>query len=168
MRAEDVKRWLRGREKEDEDPVAHKGAGVKWDLFVELIQGIWEEGDIPERLSHIIVVLIPKGSGGFRGISLCEPIWKVVEIIVDRRLQVIDFHDALHGSVHQQGTSMAIIEAKLAQQYFHREQTPLYGIFIDLRKAFDALDRDRCLEILEKYGVGNNILRLIKTSGTKR
>ena len=163
MRAEDVKRWLRGREKEDEDPVAHKGADVKWDLFVELIQGIWEEGDIPERLSHIIVVLIPKGSGGFRGISLCEPIWKVVEIIVDRRLQVIDFHDALHGSVHRRGTSTAIIEAKLAQQYFHREQTPLYGIFIDLRKTFDALDRDRCLEILEKYGVGNNILRLIKT-----
>ena len=29
MRAEDVKRWLRGREKEDEDPVAHKGAGIK-------------------------------------------------------------------------------------------------------------------------------------------
>ena len=28
-------------------------------------------------------------------------------------------------------------------------QTPLYGIFIDLRKAYDAMDRDRCLEIME-------------------
>ena len=29
----------------------------------------------------------------------------------------------------------------------------LYVIFFDLRKAYDALDRSRCLEILEGYGV---------------
>ena len=44
MRAEDVKRWLRGKEKEEENPDTHKGKGIKWDLFVELIQWIWEEG----------------------------------------------------------------------------------------------------------------------------
>ena len=71
---------------------------------------------------------------------------------MDRRLHVINFHDALHGSVHRRGTSTAIIEAKLAQKYFHCEQMPVYGIFIDLCKAFDVVDRDRCLEILEKYG----------------
>ena len=27
-------------------------------------------------------------------------------------------------------------------------------IFLDLHKAYDALDRSRCLEILEGYGVG--------------
>ena len=30
----------------------------------------------------------------------------------------------------------------------------LYVIFLDLTKAHDALDRSRCLEILEGYGVG--------------
>ena len=30
----------------------------------------------------------------------------------------------------------------------------LYVIYLDLRKAYDALDRSRCLEILEGYGVG--------------
>ena len=120
---------VKGKEREEENPDTHKGKGLKWDLFVELIQGIWEEGKIPHRLSHIIVVLIPKGSGGYRGISLCEPIWKVVEILVDQRLHEIKFHDALHGSVFRRGTGTAIIEAKLAQQYFHRKQTLLYGIF---------------------------------------
>ena len=38
----------------------------------------------------------------------------------------------------------------------------LVWIFIDLlRKAYDAMDRDRCVKILDGYGVGPNILRLI-------
>ena len=34
-------------------------------------------------------------------------------------------------------------------------------IFLDLTKAYDALDRSRCLEILEGYGVGPNARRLL-------
>ena len=30
----------------------------------------------------------------------------------------------------------------------------LYVIFLNLTKAYDALDRSRCLDILEGYGVG--------------
>ena len=36
-------------------------------------------------------------------------------------------------------------------------------IFLDLQKAYDALDRSRCLEILEGYGVGPRARWLIKT-----
>ena len=36
-------------------------------------------------------------------------------------------------------------------------------IFLDLTKSYDALDRSRCLEILEGYGVGPNARRLLKT-----
>ena len=42
------------------------------------------------------------------------------------------------------------------------KQEALYETFIDLRKAYDVMDRERCLEILEGYGVGPNILRLIE------
>ena len=34
-------------------------------------------------------------------------------------------------------------------------------IFLDLYKAYDALDRSRCLEILEGYGVGPKAGRLL-------
>ena len=34
-------------------------------------------------------------------------------------------------------------------------------IFLDLTKASDALDRSRCLEILEGYGVGPHDRRLL-------
>ena len=36
-------------------------------------------------------------------------------------------------------------------------------IFLDLTKAYVALDRSRCLEILEGYGVGPSARRLLTT-----
>ena len=42
------------------------------------------------------------------------------------------------------------------------DQEPLYQIYLDLRKAYHALDRGGCLEILAGYGVGPNLIRLQK------
>ena len=36
-------------------------------------------------------------------------------------------------------------------------------IFLDLHKAYDALDSSRCLEILEGYGVGTQARKLLQT-----
>jgi hypothetical protein len=55
-----------------------------------------------------------------------------------------------------------IIKAKLAQQLAHLEQMSFFGVFIDLKKAFDAMDQGRCLEILALHGVGPNMLHLIR------
>ena len=80
-------------------------------------------------------------------------------------MKVIVFHDSLHGLLGGRGTGTATIEAKVAQQLAYTEQAPFYGIFLDIQKAYDAIDRDRCLQILKGYGVGMNILRLIKYFG---
>jgi hypothetical protein len=37
---------------------------------------------------------------------------------------------------------MATIEAKLAQSLAWGNQCPLYQIYVDLKKAYDALDRE--------------------------
>ena len=162
--AEDIKGWLRGVEDEEDPETRAEGAGDKWRLFVELIQLVWRTGEIPQQMLWTIIVLIPKGSSGdYRGIGLLEPFWKVVEGIMDVRLGIIEFHPFMHGFVKGRGCGTAGIEAKLAQQLAYLRQTPLYGIFIDLRKAYDAMDRDRCLEIMKGYGVGPNMLGLIRT-----
>ncbi len=59
---------------------------------------------------------------------------------MDIQLEKIILHDSLHGCLARQGMGMGIIEAKLAQQLAHLEQTPFFCIFIDLKKAFDAMD----------------------------
>ena len=60
-----------------------------------------------------------------------------------------DWHDALHGFVPKRGTGTAISEAKLQMELADIRQTPLYQIFLDLKKAYDTLDRPRTLQILK-------------------
>ena len=126
-----------------------------------LVQALWDHGKIPPQLLWVIVVLIPKGGGDYRGIGLLEPMWKVCERVMDLCLNVYELHDALHGCHNQRGTGTAGIEAKLAQQLVHLEQVPFYRVFLDLKKAFDAMDWERCILILEGYGVRPNMIWLI-------
>jgi hypothetical protein len=116
------------------------GLGNKWRVFVQMIQTIWDRGEIPMQMSWMVVVLLPKGGGNFRGIGLLDPCWKVVERIMVRRMGAIDFHPCLHGGMPKRGTGTATIQAKLAQQLAWVEQEPLYQIFVDLRKAYDHLN----------------------------
>ena len=87
--------------------------------------------------------------------------WKVIERILDGRLSQIELHDCLHGFRAGRGCGTGIMEAKLAQQLAFVERVPLYGIFIDLHKAYDAMDRGRCLDILRDAGTGEKALCLI-------
>ena len=114
------------------------------------------------------VVLIPKGKNEYRGIGLVEVTWKVVTAILHRRLTTaITYHDALHGFRAGRGTGTATLEAKLLQHLTAmREEVP-YVIFLDLTKAYDALDRYRSLEILEGYGVGQRVRRLMREYWSK-
>jgi hypothetical protein len=81
---------------------------------------------------------------------------------MDLCLNAFDLHDLLHGCHNKLGTGTAGIEAKLAQQLAHLEQAPFYGVFLDLKKAFDCMNRERCLLILKGYGVGPRKIRSIK------
>jgi hypothetical protein len=133
-----------------------------WHKFVCLCSFVWNTGAIPQQMCWVITVQIPKGGGDYRGIGLLEPIWKVLEKVTDLRLEVIVLHDSLHGCLALRGMGTRIIEAKLAQQLAHLEQTPFFGIFINLWKAFDAMDCGRCLKILALHGVGPKMLCLIR------
>ena len=117
-----------------------------WRLLVKLVQHIWNTGEIPRQMLRTIIVLIPKGaSGDFRGIGLLEVIWELIERVLDERLSKNELQFYLHGFRAKRGCGTGIMEAKLVQQLAYREQAPLFCIFLDLKKAYDAMDHDRCL-----------------------
>ena len=156
LRTDQLKDWLQAAKREENPDSTH------WNTLVELIQHAFETGNLPEELARSTMILLPKGGGQFRGIGLLESVWKVISSVMNRRLSAIELHDALHGFRAGRGTGTAIIEVKLLQQWARLKQVPLYGIFLDLRKAYDTLDRDRALDILEGYGVGPRALRLLR------
>jgi hypothetical protein len=91
---------------------------------------------------------------------LDEPIWKVTERVINHRLDVIQLHDSLHGCRNKHRTGTAIIEVKLAQQLSYLELQPFLGFFLDLKKAFNVMDWEQCLMILEGYGAGPWMIQL--------
>ena len=131
--------------------------------MVEITQAEFWEGKLAEESAWQTVVLIPKGKKEYRGIGLVEVTWKVVALILHRRLTTaITFHDALHGFREGRGTGTATLQAKLLRQLAAIREEVLYVIFLDLTKEYDALDRSRSLEILKGYRVVERVRRMLR------
>ena len=58
----------------------------KWDKLVSTMQvALWDRY-IAEAMAWKMMVLIPNGGGGYRGIGLVQVIWKVCKLIVNSQL----------------------------------------------------------------------------------
>ena len=129
-----------------------------------MVHTAFRDGDLVEEATWQAVVLIPKGKKDYQGIGLVEVMWKVVAAVLNRRFtSSITYHNVLHGFRAGRGTGTATLKAKMLQQLAALREEVLYVIFLDLTKAYDALDRSRCLDILEGYGVGPNARRILTT-----
>ena len=110
-----------------------------------------------------MVVLIPKGGGKYLRIGLVEVVCKAVAVILNRRFTAsITYHNSLHGFWDGHSTRTATLEVKLLQQVTTMREALLHEIFLDLHKEYDYLDRYRCPEFLEGYGVGPRALRILR------
>jgi hypothetical protein len=147
IRIEDVLLW-------------HETLPNVWAKVVELVQLALMGQEIPLAFAIGILCLIPKEEPNkFRGIVLLEVIHKIcgTTFIHFRVQESVKFHPGIHGFRTGRGTITAILEAKLQMQHAVRSGLPYYQVFLDLRKAYDTLDRDGTMAILEAYGVGPNI-----------
>ena len=97
----------------------------------------------------VTIFFTPKDIGEYRAISLVEYLWKVIAIIIDWNLvEFIKFHNFLHGFRAQRGTGKSTLESKLLQNIVGLWKEVLFYIFVDLHKAYVALERGRAMEIM--------------------
>ena len=72
----------------------------------------------------------------------------------------ITYQNSLHRfwACFRMGT--AYLEVRLIQQVEALREAVIHAILLDLHKAYNVLDRSRCLGILEGFGVRTSSLRL--------
>ena len=132
--------------------------------IVDIVQYMWSIRDIPRELGWIILVFILKGNIYTQGIVLLDTLWKVLEVIIDTRLQAsIQFHYILHRLHAVRDTSNATMELKISQELSIIDQGPIFLVFLDLRKDYSNVDRDRLIKTLEVYGAGPHMCKIQAT-----
>lgn len=89
--------------------------------------------------------------------------WKVVSRFINVRIQNgIKFHPWVHGFHKQHRTSTSILDLILTTSFEKIQKDPLFTIFLDLRKSYDSVDRERLLHLLDIYGFGPRIKTIIE------
>ena len=82
---------------------------------------------------------------------------------MNRRFTVgITFHDVLHRFWVGCETGTAALKANLLQKLNVMRKLVLYEVFLDLQKAYDALDWESCLGIIVVYRVDPMMLRILR------
>jgi hypothetical protein len=139
MKTEHLEEWLCCIKREEAE-ASIEVAGDCWRLFVSLIQATWESSTVPTQMRWVVIMLLLKEGGAYHGIGLLDPMWKVVEKIVVAQMSCLELHNCLHGGLPRGGMGIAIMEVKLNQQLAWVDQAPLYQIYLDFKKAYNALD----------------------------
>lgn len=144
------------------------------DLLHKLFNQVWEEKAIPKDWKEALIIPIhKKGSkakcGNYRGISLLSVPSKVLSrIIYDRLYSAMDkmLKDTQCG--FHSGRSMIdmIFTARQLVEKSIEQQSPLCVAFIDITKAFDSVDRNTLINILETMKCPPNLLEIIKSFHT--
>ncbi len=128
--------------------------------------------EIPNEWSHAFLFILYKGSGpkddanNFRGITLKSQLLKLFESMLCARLrkwaemqkilppEQIAYRPGHNGSDH-------LYSLTLLREHFNSPNSRLHAGFVDLRKAFPSVNRQRLLDELSRLGVSDPFLRVL-------
>lgn len=142
-------------------------------LFVHLINLIFTTGVYPDVYKEAVVVPIFKGGdrklpSNYRPISILPVCGKIVEKIIHSRvMQFLNKNKILierqFGFRKKSGTESAAIEVISTIQGALNEGKKVSAVFMDLQKAFDSVDHEVLLTVLDKYGIRGKANDLIRS-----
>lgn len=162
---------MRSRSAPGEDglpPIVWKTGGVALrDQLAQLVRRIWRTRTVPKDWKNsVLVPIFKKGDKtdcrNYRGISLIDVAYKVLEAIILKRVRLsIDRHLRENQSGFRPGRSTVDqifgLRRILELRWEYRE--PVIISFIDFKAAFDSVDHEAMYEILAMFGMPSTFNR---------
>ena len=138
--------------------------------LTEVINEIYDSGEIPEELSKSIFIALPKKPGTIecvlhRTISLMSHIIKIIlKVVMARSRNRIrpEIGKEQCGFVDDAGTKTAIWMVRILSERAIEMQRDLYIRFIDYTKAFDKVQHEELLKLLQSLDLDGKDTRLIR------
>lgn len=150
-----------------------KKGGIKMAKEIhQLVTNIWNEERMPEEWTEAIIIPIHKKGDkqqcrNYRGISLISTAYKVFSKILQKKLEpylkeVINEKQA--GFIKNRSTTDQIFILKEAISKYWEYNKTMAILFVDFRKAYDSIFRDKLWEKMQRFGIPKKIINLVKVT----
>ena len=139
--------------------------------LLELLRLVWAESAVVSDWRDAVIVPIPKKGNlklcdNWRGISLLDVVGKLFARILQDRLQGLAediLPESQSGFRRGRGCADMVFVARQLMEKSIEHNTPLYVLFVDLRKAYDSIPRLALWILLRKLGVPPTMLDLVRS-----
>ena len=138
-------------------------------LLTWLFNVCLEKGEIPNTWRRSFLIPIFKGKGDarnpddYRGVALTSCVYKVLTTLVTARILAKVYHvlpPEQYGLMPDRSTEDAL---RVVIDYVKARQPKMtYAVFIDFRKCFDSIPRDRLMETIKGYRLSKNMTSLLR------
>lgn len=144
-----------------------------FDELVWCIEKVWETGNVPQQWKDTVFVYIYKNKGSrlkcsnYRGIALSSHIGKIVLTIIKKRIEKYAEKNGLlpeeqFGFRKNRSTIDGLFMMRRLSEEVTKNNEKLHTVFVDLKKAYDTVDRTLMWAILKKYGIPEKTVNVIK------
>ena len=144
------------------------------EFLFKLFNSMYNSSYFPIQWAKAIVVpLYKKGEvnspDNYRGISLLSMTSKIFTGILNKRLyswsednDKINIEQAGFRRSHSTIDHIFTLHSMISNCLYGRRRSKFYVCFVDFKKAFDTVKRDKLWEVLERHGVSNKMLEMIR------
>lgn len=130
---------------------------------------VWREGRVPSDWRD--AVLIPmKGDlsrcDNWKGIALLDVVGKVMATVLQERLQKVaedELPESKCGFRKERSCIDMIFTVRQLVERSWEHMAKAFFTFIDLKKAYDSVPREAMWLALEKLGIPDKVIRLIRS-----
>ena len=105
-------------------------------------------------------------STNYRGVSLTPTTAKIYNKLLLHKIRPVlenILRDNQNGFREKRSTTAQIFTLRRIIEGVKQKQLPAVIIFVDFSKVFDSIDRSKMEQILETYGIPNEIIKAIMT-----